>query len=625
MRYSRLTNTLIFTLVVTAAYAGLARGDDAKSAADQEQELLAILQSDAPPAEKAIVCKKLAVYGSNAAVPELAKLLPNPQLSSWSRIALEAIPGEEANRALRKSSETLKGRLLVGVLNSIGVRRDAQAVDLLTAKLENADADIASAAAVALGQIGNDGAEATLLKALTKASGNVRNAVAEACVLVAERRHGEGNTKAAVAIYDTVRGAEVPKQRVVEATRGAILARKEAGAPLLLEALRSSDKVMFQLALSVAREFPGAQLDTALASELSRTQPDRAALLIQAMADRTETVVLSAILDAAGKGDKRVRLSAIEALQRVGDASCLPALIQIAGESDDALMEAAKTTLAVLPGDEVGNQIVTLLPKADGKTRLLLIELVGLRRIDAIPELVEALDHSEQSVRSAALVSLGETVPLDKLSLLISRVVDPKRPEDVKVATGALRSASVRMPDQEACAARLTDALEKSPAATKTPLLEIISEVGGGTALQTLAAAAKDDDPELQDTASRLLGKWNGVEAAPVLLDLAKTAPEKKFQIRALRGYIGLARKFAMPPQQRAAMCEKALAAAQRVDERKLVLDVLQLHPSVPGLKLAIAAKRRNDIQREAEAAIRVIAQKLRRKGVDVSKLLSNS
>ena len=58
-----------------------------------------------------------------------------------------------------------------------------------------------------------------------------------------------------------------------------------------------------------------------------------------------------------------------------------------------------------------------------------------------------------------------------------------------------------------------------------TILLEILGEVGGAKALSTLATAAKSSDPELQDTGSRLLGKWNGVDAAPVLLDLAKTAP----------------------------------------------------------------------------------------------------
>ncbi len=136
--------------------------DDPNSSAEKETELLAVLRSDAPAAEKAITCKKLAIYGSSAAVPELAKLLPNPQLSSWARIALEAIPGEAADEALRAATDSLEGKLLVGTINSIGVRRDADAVDLLTTRLQDSDAEVASAAAVALGRIGNDAATKSL-------------------------------------------------------------------------------------------------------------------------------------------------------------------------------------------------------------------------------------------------------------------------------------------------------------------------------------------------------------------------------------------------------------------------------------------------------------------------------
>jgi HEAT repeat protein len=68
-----------------------------------EQELIAVLRSGAP-ADKALACKALATVGSKAAVPELAKLLPDEQLSSWARIALEAIPDQAADEALRSAA-----------------------------------------------------------------------------------------------------------------------------------------------------------------------------------------------------------------------------------------------------------------------------------------------------------------------------------------------------------------------------------------------------------------------------------------------------------------------------------------------------------------------------------------
>ena len=101
----------IFTLFAIGAaliFAGQAAAADKILVSPQiEAEQLAILRSDAPPGQKAIACKKLAIDGSSAAVPELAKLLSNPELSSWARIALEAIPGAEADLALRTAAGSL--------------------------------------------------------------------------------------------------------------------------------------------------------------------------------------------------------------------------------------------------------------------------------------------------------------------------------------------------------------------------------------------------------------------------------------------------------------------------------------------------------------------------------------
>jgi len=584
---------------------------DGPNAAEKEQQLLAVLRSDAPAADKAITCKHLSVYGSSAAVPDLARLLSDEQLASWARIALEVIPGPAADDALRQALETVQGRLLVGVINSIGVRQDANAVDALTERLKDPDAEVASAAAVALGHIGNDSATKALRDELAVAPTGVSSAVAEGCVLCAERRLAEGRDKEAAEIYDAVRNADVPKPRVLEATRGLILARKSDGIPLLIELLRAPDLELFRLALGTARELPGNQVDQALAAEVARANPDRALLIVIAMADRKETVVLPAILKAAASGALPVRIAAVNALGRVGDASCLPPLLELALDSEPTLAQAAKAALAELPSAGVDKEVVARLAQADGKMYTLLIELVGNRRIDALADLLKALEHSDSAVRTAALTSLGYTVPAQNLRVLVSQFVAPKHAEDAPVAQQALKVACVRMPDREACATELTKAMERSPAATKAALLEMLGAVGGTKALQAMSAAAKSDDPQLQDASTRLLGEWMTIDAAPVLLDLAKTAPGEKYQVRAMRGYIRIARQFVMPDAQRAEMCAQALKTSQNTAEQKLVLDILKRYPSAEMHKLALQAAQNPELKEEANQVAKLIAEKI--------------
>jgi len=661
MFFTRL-NTRSLLVVATALVAGpdswaWAADDPAaatpaatpEAAKTKEDELLAVLRSDAPSADKAITCKQLAIQGSSAAVPDLAKLLPDEQLSSWARIAIEAIPGPEADAALRAAAESLQGRLAIGMINSIGVRRDAGSVELLTARLQDEDAEVASAAAVALGRIGNAGATAALTQALVAARAETRSAIAEGCVLCAEQLHAAGDSEAAVVIYDQVRAAELPQPRIIEATRGAILARKEAGLPLLLEQFRSPEKALFQVALKTAREFPGTEVDKALATEITTAAPDRAAVIIQAMADRPQTVILAAILKAAEAGPLEVRLSAINALSRVGDTSCMASLLKIAIEPDadlaqvtiavtgaatadkiaiepDAdLAQASKATLAELPGKEVDSQIVALLPQAEGATYLVLLQLVGQRRIDAVALLQKALTHADPAVRSAALVALGETVALKNLSVLISQVVEPRHAADAPVAQQALMAASIRMPDREACAAELSTAINKTKAVpTKGVLLNILGAMGGTKALATIGAAANSKDSQLQDISSRLLGEWMTEDAAPVLLDLSKM-PGNQFQIRALRGYIRIARQFVLPDAQRAEMCQKAFDASKQTAEKKLVLEILKRYPTVETLQQAVNAMQVADLKEDATQAVLLIAQKLGSKGVDVKEQLAKA
>jgi HEAT repeat protein len=593
-------------------------------AAEKEQELIGVLKSGAP-GEKAIACKELARHGSSACVPELAKLLSDEQLASWSRIALEAIPGSAVDEALRNACYSLQGKLLVGVINSIGVRRDAGAVELLAGRLKDPDADVASAAAVALGKIGNAAAAKPLRQALAAAPERVRSAVAEGCVLAAERFHAGGNSAEAVAIYDEVRKADVPRQRILEATRGAILARNQEGIPLLIEQLRSPDKAFFQIGLSTAREFPGKEVDKALATELERAAPERAPLVILAMADRPQTVVLPAVLKAAAGGQKPARLAALAALGRLGNASSVASLLEIAVESDAEVAQSAKAALASLPDEKVDKEIADRLAKAEGKAYPVLIELVGQRRIAATPALVKALDHADKSVRGAALASLGNTVAAKDLSVLVSQAVSPRHAEDAAAAQQALKTAAVRMPDREACATELAAALARSPAETKTVLLETLGAVGGTKALATVGAAAKGSDPQLQDVGSRLLGEWMTIDAAPVLLDLAKANPaDNKYQGRALRGYIRIARQFTMSEPERVAMCQKAFEASRQPAEQKLVLEVLKRYPNLEMLKLAAKAAEVPELKEDAAAAAGAIAQKLP-KTDEVKKLLSQA
>ena len=582
------------------------------SLAEEEQPLIDLLKSDAPKADKAITCKKLAIWGSGKSVPALAALLPDPELSSWARIALEVIPDPAADEALREAMGKLEGRVLIGVVNSIGVRKDAKAVDGLIERMQGSDVGLAGAAAAALGRIGNERATAALRKALGDVSDAIRSDVAEGCILCAEKLLAAGKAEDAAGLYDKVRAAQLPKQRIVEATRGAILARGAEGIPLLLEQLQSSDKANVRVGLMAARELSGPGASQKLVTALADVAPNLQALLILALADRGDAETMPAMLEAAQDGPTVVRMAAIEVLKSLGDASCVPVLLSIAAEDDDQVAAAAKATLGVLPGDGVNPDLVKRLTSAEGAQRLALIELVGRRRIDAVPPLLKAIDDPDAKMRAAALLALGEVAKLENVAVLIARVVDPSFAEDAPVAVKALKAASVRMPQREECAEKLSSALDKASASAKQEILNTLKDMGGKKSLETMARMAKSEDMRMQDTATRILGEWMSADAGPVLLDLAKD-PKSRYRVRALRGYLRLPRQFGlqMADRQRVEMCRNAWEAAERDAERELVLQVIERYPSVGMLRLAVGASEGEALKDNATAVSVSVAQKI--------------
>jgi hypothetical protein len=602
----------------------------APTSTSSEAELIAILEGEWPEADKALACKCVAVNGSAAAVPALAPILKNPRLASWARIALEAIPGDEAAAALREAASTLDGRLLTGVITSLGVRGDSAAVPLLAGKLAAEDAEVAAAAAWSLGRIATPEAGLLLAGALEKAVVPARlDAVAEAAVLCAANLHAAGKSEEAVALYGVVRAADVSEQRRAEAIRGTIFAKGRDGIPLLVETLAAPTKRLANMAVFTARDLGrgdaddstlAAEVDSAILRAIDSASAGnavpRAVVLIDVLAERSsggarEQVVAALTRMLSAQNPQPLRLAAIEALGRSGDSAVVGPLLVAATDEDLGISDTARAAVAAIPGAAVDREIVSRLAGADAKTLPVLVELVGLRRIAAVAALLPLASHPDEKVRTATIVALGPTVDLANLDVLVIAATAPPSPAEGEAGRASLREASVRMADRDDCAAKLTAALEKAPADTKVMLLDVIGEVGGTKAVETIAVAARSGEEALEDAATRLLGKWMTADAAPVLLALATAEPGGKFKTRALRGYIRIARQFVLPDGERAEMCRKVLAAAKEDADRKAVLEILVRYPSGATLVVAEEAAKLPGLEAEATKAAEEIRGKI--------------
>lgn len=583
-------------------------------AQSEEEKHIALLKSDASFFDKAKACQRLAVVGTAKAVPALAGLLGDEKLAHYARFGLETIPDASVDAALREAMGKLQGKLLVGLINSIGARGDTKALAGLGKLLDAPDREVARAAAAALGRIGTTAAARTLGRELPSARGAYRADVVQASLACAEALLARGKRAEAVALYDTVRRLELPKHLEMAATRGAILARAADGVPLLAEKLRGEDYALFAMALGVAREMTQAGVTPALVAGLVTLPAQRQALVLRALADRGDAAALPAVIKAARSSTAAVRVAALRALKSVGNATAVPVLLEAAARPEGDEPQAALAALESLRGEDVDDAIVAMLGGGEKQLRPVVIELVGRRRIaSAVPSLRKALGEGDAQVRLAAIRALGRTIGLDELPVLVGRLAAPGAPEETAAAQEALKIASRRMPDRDACAEKLLASISRVPVEAKCHVLEVFSAVGGTRALEVVAAHARDPHEPVRDTAARVLGEWSSEEAVPELLELARKARDRKDKIRTLRAFRDITRRLGFPKERRIGFCRDAMGIARSEGERRLVLEALAGIPAVETLPLLSAYLEIPALKEEASAALVEICERIGR------------
>ena len=201
MQYAKLTSWSKPSLILIAVF-GLYSVMGARAVAQSaEGRLLEVLGSDASAADKGNACRELQTAGTEKSIPALAALLTDPAVSHTARIALEVMPYRAAGAALRDAVGKTSGLTRSGIIDSLGERRDVDAVAILAAALADNDAQVRAAAATALAKIGTPDATQALTATHAKAQSDDRSTFGQALVRCADQLWEAGKRDEAAAIY----------------------------------------------------------------------------------------------------------------------------------------------------------------------------------------------------------------------------------------------------------------------------------------------------------------------------------------------------------------------------------------------------------------------------------------
>ena len=500
------------------------------------------------------------------------------------------------------------------MIGSIGVRRDAKAIEPLSKLLQDTDAEVAQAAARSLGKIGTSAAAKAIDSALGGTPAANQLAFCEGLFRCAEALAVQGQRDEATAIYDRMRALPTAPQQVRGgALRGAILTRPQMqGLPLLLQSVRGDDWILTAAAARAAMEMPGTAVTEALAAELPKLSADKQVLVTKVLGKRGEAAAVPALLAAAKSGDKNARVAAIRALPEIGQASATPGLVELLKDADPEIAQAAQESLAALPGAEVDAAVLAMLNSGETDRRVTAIEIIARRRMtSALPALVKAASDADAKVRPAALRRMGELAGPGDLTTMLELLTNAKGAQDLDAAEQALSTVCAKGDEPDVYAEKLAALMPKLQPAQKSTVLRVLSAIGGATALKTVCAGVDDPAREVHAAAIRALGSWKSADAAPALIELAQKAANPTERQLCLRSFLGLASQAEVPVPQRLAMCKQAAGLLQNAQEKKMLLGTLGNVQNLQALGIISPYLDDAEVRDEAATAVLGIADKL--------------
>ena len=576
--------------------------------APEADQIAVLAQADATWEAKAEACRALRQVGTAAAVPALAALLGDDQLSHFARFALEAIPAPEAAAALRGALATVPDAHKAGIATTLGARRDADAVAPLTAVMTGADDASAMAAAAALGRIGTRDSARDLRRYAKDAPDARKVAVGEGLLAACQHLVQQGETDYVGEVLTDLDASHWPEHIRMGAFEWRARAVPKYAHTALLKALKGDDPKLRDFAASLVaevRDIPTARYIAALNNLPAGGQ----ASLMRALGARGDSAAEPALIAAVQSEDPTVRTAAIFALGDLDTPGTIPVLAALLTPVGTPEAAAAREALRVSYAEGVDAALAQAAPSADPDRCAQLIDLLTARMSPEALVLAKTYleGASEPIVRLAAWQALAQLGAADEFRVALAALPNAADGDEQDAATKAL--GAIAKYNQEAVLPVLLEAVAAATPATYPALLQTLGRVGSPAALEAVVAALGNADVTVQDAAVNVLDDWTTGDALPHLLTLAQSEDEDRHK-RGLGGYVRIARTEA-DATKKADLLDAALPLCRKKEDKWVVIAAYGTVWNVRAFDALQAQLADTEVANEAGAAIISVAEEL--------------
>ncbi|HOJ34118.1 MAG TPA: HEAT repeat domain-containing protein [Candidatus Hydrogenedentes bacterium] len=576
------------------------------------KQLAEFLATDCSMAAKQFLAKQLYLIAKEETLPVLQRLLIEPETADIARYVLERMPSKGAGEVLLRSLSQTKGKERVGIINSLGERREVAAVGTLIGLLSERDPETTTATIMALGKIGTLEAANALLRKKIAVAPALRHVLNDSLLQCAERLLAQGKTQQALQIFSLLFEPSEPAATRAAALLGIVKIQGRGAFPIVISGLNSIDQEVCTAAAQALREIP--ETPEELPGHLASLHDRALILALNALEDNGNPAVVSNILPYLKSPEPAVQQAAFGIAARWGDKSVVPHLLTIAAHGQEPLQKHFRKAIDRMKGEDIDETIARTLNDSDPTLRCEAASALARRfahsHTDALLRLAQ---DPEPKVRAEVFRAVSVLGGPEHLSAVLAQLLQETEDSVRATLVDASVSLAKKCPGASGTQVVLNVLKEtKNKPDARIAVLTILGELGNDTALSALRACYRERDPRVKEAALRALAGWPSPTVLSDLDYLSRTAPTPALRTVALRGYIRL---LGTPSESKPAKTvhryAKAFKRATGVDEKRAVIAGLGNLADPESLRLLKKYKKEKELDKDVEEAIRRVEMAL--------------
>ncbi len=547
------------------------------------RSLIKAIESPGDPSVKAFLIRQLQLVGKKESIKILSRLLHHAVLYEPAAQALVTIHSKDAEKALLKSLRSASGQNRITIIKSLGELRSMSAVKKIRKHATSNDINLRQVVLFALANIGDPASEKILRFVDLATSSYERSKAPSLYLLYANRLAESGHRTLSTRIARSLIHYYTTHAEGHIACFALDLLVDNLGdrsLPDLLDAMNSPNDDLRGQALNLASMIPGKKATKAWIQKAISGPPAIRAEIIAMLGERKDPGSEDFLTGALNSKEKAVRMAAIPAAILLLGSRSLPTLISHLNSTDIDEITALKQALLMMPGNLVVPDVVKVIDNVPPLAQAALIDILTDKLAVEHKDKVFSFTKNENiDVRLAALKGITYLSDPEDLPRLLELFQESTISAETTLILNAVTACANQIEDSDNRSEAIISEIQICSGKKQADLLKLLPRTGGENALKIIKTHLDSDDIKVQTASVVALSSWPALDAADDLLTICRNSGNRKFVYLAVQGYVQLAVKANIKPEEKLKMLREVLDIPMQNEEKKLIFKGLAAVP----------------------------------------------